>query len=251
MPDSPDRSARAAALPDRASQPDQPHQPNRPIPPNRPDRPDPAGVWLGILLRQFPELSQELAPRRTARPSLTGGGGRGGRPTAPGAPIRLFISDTIRDITDGVVELEEAVCEKLRVPRPQRGTVEQRLTRLLGLLDRVSAQPVLAEHVRGEARRMARRCSLALGDAETPVRVSGRCLHCDSVSLRVFPHRETVLCVNPGCRCSDPVCTCRTDARHRHSWVRAEWRQLAEATDGDLTELTAAQDNAEHQEGSR
>ncbi|MEV0260891.1 hypothetical protein AB0I49_06025 [Streptomyces sp. NPDC050617] len=235
MTHSPDRSDRAA-LPGHAASPDQPARPDRP------GRPDAAGVWLGILLRQFPELSRELAPSRTARPSLTGGGARSGRPAAPGAPIRLFISDTIRDITDGVVELEEAVCEKLRVPRPKRGTVEQRLTRLLSLLDRVSAQPVLAEHVRGEARRMARRCSLALGDAETPVRVSGRCLHCDSVSLRVFPHRETVLCVNPGCRCADPACTCHTDARHRHSWVRAEWRQLAEATDGDLAELTAAQD---------
>lgn len=243
---SPDRSDNTT-LPGRAEQADGASRDDRA---HRNDQPDPARAWLGILLRQFPELSQELAPSRSARPSLTGGG-RGGRPTTPGAPIRLFISDTIRDITDGVVELEEAVCEKLRVPRPQRGTVEQRLTRLLGLLDRVAAQPVLAEHVRGEARRMARRCSLALGDAETPVRVSGRCLHCDSVSLRVFPHRETVLCVNPGCRCADPACTCRTDARHRHSWVRAEWRQLAEATGGDLAELAAAQDGAEDQEGSR
>lgn len=79
-------------------------------------RPDRAAVWLGILLRQFPELARELAPSRTARPSS------GGRPTrtAPAAPIRLFVSDTIRDVTDGVVELEEAVCEKLRLPRPGR-----------------------------------------------------------------------------------------------------------------------------------
>ncbi|WP_438292254.1 hypothetical protein [Streptomyces sp. HUAS TT7] len=202
-------------------------------------RPDPAAVWLGILLRQFPELHQELAPGRGTRPLDAV---RSGRPTAPAAPIRLFISDTIRDITDGVVELEEAVTEKLRIPRPPRGTVEQRLARLIGLLDEVAARPILAEHVRGEARRMARRCSLALGDAESPVRVGGRCPHCDSVSLRVFPHRETVLCVNPGCRCAEAECGCRTDAAHRHSWVRADWQRLAEATDGDLAELTAAQD---------
>ncbi|MCA6094977.1 hypothetical protein LE181_22740 [Streptomyces sp. SCA3-4] len=209
-------------------------------------RPDRAGVWLGILLRQFPELGRELAPSRTARPALAPGG-RGSR-TAPAAPIRLFISDTVRDITDGVVELEEAVCDKLRLPRPPRGTVEARLTRLIAALDRISGDPDLAEHVRAEARRMARRCSLALGDAETPVRVRGRCPHCDSVSLRVFPHRETVLCVNPGCCCEDPACACRTDARHRHAWVRSEWRRLAEATDGDLTEMAAAQDEAAQDE---
>ncbi|WP_372408342.1 hypothetical protein [Streptomyces luteireticuli] len=192
-------------------------------PSNRPDR---AAIWLGILLRQFPELSQELAPSRTAAPSPTGRSSR----SAPGTAIRLFISDTIRDITDGVVELEEAVCEKLRLPRPHRGTVEQRLARLVDLLDRTAAHPLLAEHIRNEARRMARRCSLALGEVETPVRVEGRCQHCGSVSLRVFPHRETVVCVNPGCRCSTQDCACHTDGKHRHSWVRAEWQQLAEAT---------------------
>ncbi|MEV6724564.1 hypothetical protein AB0M94_26945 [Streptomyces xanthochromogenes] len=202
-------------------------------------RPDPAAVWFGILLRQFPELHQELAPSRGARPL---GGGHSGRPTAPAAPIRLFVSDTIRDITDGVVELEEAVCEKLRLPRPPRGTVLDRLGRLVALLDRVAERPVLAEHVRGEARRMARRCSLALGDAESPVRVGGRCPHCDSVSLRAFPHRETVLCVNPGCRCATSDCGCRTDAAHRHAWARTEWQDLAETTAGDLAELTSALD---------
>lgn len=212
-------------------------------------RPDRAAVWLGILLRQFPELSRELAPSRTARPST---GGRATR-TAPAAPIRLFISDTIRDITDGVVELEEAVSEKLRLPRPRRAGVEERLIRLIALLDHIAERPdpVLAEHIRAEARRMARRCSLALGDAETPVRVRGRCPHCDSVSLRVFPHRETVLCVNPGCRCPDPACACRTDRGHRHSWVRAKWARLAEATEGDLAEMAAAQDDEDgYEEGS-
>ncbi|MEU7134520.1 hypothetical protein [Streptomyces sp. NPDC046261] len=207
---------------------------------NRPDR---AAVWLGILLRQFPELGRELAPSRTARPAAMTTG-RAPR-TAPSAPIRLFVSDTIRDITDGVVELEEAVCDKLRLPRPPRGTVEQRLTRLIAGLDLICGDPVLAEHVRAEARRMARRCSLALGDAETPVRVRGRCPHCDSVSLRVFPHRETVLCVNPGCRCADAACACHTDARHRHAWARPQWRRLAEATEGDLAEMAAAQDDEE------
>ncbi|MEX2985351.1 hypothetical protein [Streptomyces sp. C36] len=191
-------------------------------------------VWLGVLLRQFPELSRELAPSRTARPSPTGTR----PPSGPSTPIRLFVSDTIRDITDGVVELEEAVAEKLGLPRPRRGTVPERLLRLISLLDRVAAHPdpALAEHVRGETRRMAHRSSLALGDAETPVRVRGRCVHCDSVSLRVFPRRETILCVNPGCRCQDPACGCRTDGGHRHAWVRADWDLLG----GNLGESPGA-----------
>lgn len=188
---------------------------------------DHAAFWLGVLLRQFPELSRELAPGR-AFPSASSPGrpGRRGR-AAPSVPIRLFVSDTIRDITDDVVELEEAVCEKLRVPRPRTGSVEQRLARLIPLLDRVGEWPVLAEHVRNEARRMARRCSRALGDeAESPVRVSGRCPYCESVSLRVLPQREDVLCINPGCRCGDAACACCTDRRHRHSWKRERWEEL-------------------------
>ncbi|MGW1196856.1 hypothetical protein ACWD4B_13610 [Streptomyces sp. NPDC002536] len=202
-----------------------------------------SAFWLGVLLRQFPELNRELAPSRTARPA-TDRTPRSGLP--PSAPIRLFVSDTIRDITDGVVELEEAVCDRLRLPRPPRGTVEQRLLRLLALADRgITADPLLADHVRAEARRMARRCALALGDAETPVRVRGRCPHCDSVSLRVFPHRETVLCINPGCRCATPSCACTTDDRHRHAWPRDQWQQLTEKITADLAELTAAQDDEE------
>ncbi|MBZ4320602.1 hypothetical protein [Streptomyces huiliensis] len=200
-----------------------------------PSRPRSAAVWLGVLRRQFPELSKELAPSRGTALSPTGRRTR----SAPGAAVRLFVSDTIRDITDGVIELEEAVCERLRLPRPPRGTVDQRLVRITALLDRAAADPVLDEHIRNEARRMAGRCSAALGEADPPVRVEGRCRHCGSVSLRVFPQRESVLCVNPGCRCSDAACGCRTDASHRHEWTRAEWRQATAAGAADETEGNA------------
>lgn len=143
------------------------------------------------------------------------------------APLRLHVSDTIRDITDGVVELEEAVRERLRLPRARRAGVVERLRRIAGALDAIGADPVLAAHVRDETRRMARRCARALGDTETVVRISGRCSWCGSVSLRAFPDRGAVLCVNPGCRCSDKDCGCHDDPAYRHAWDEARWTEAA------------------------
>lgn len=94
--------------------------------------------WLDILRRQFPELVRELVPGspgssaasrdpltpqalrslaerdredRTDREWVLGGGA---------APLRLHVSDALRDITDGVVELEEAVRDKLGLGRARR-----------------------------------------------------------------------------------------------------------------------------------
>ncbi|OIK25964.1 hypothetical protein [Streptomyces malaysiense] len=202
-----------------------------------------------MLLKQFPELATELAPGRAAP-------GRRTPPpppaelaerlheereealrlqqrhglVAPGysaAPLRLHISDTIRDISDGVVELEEAVRDRLGLPRARRAPVPERLRRIAAVLDGVAADPVLAGHVRDETRRMARRCARALGDTEVVVRVSGRCPWCDSVSLRAFPDRGAVLCVNPACRCADPLCGCHDDPAYRHTWDEREWERTA------------------------
>ncbi|MCX3061885.1 hypothetical protein [Streptomyces beihaiensis] len=209
-----------------------------------------AALWIATLIQQFPELSAELVPGRTTAPSR--------RPAAqapadlaerireeraealllqqryglavPGhsaAPLRLHISDTIRDITDGVIELEEAVRDRLGLPRARRAPVAERLRRIADLLDRVAADPVLAAHVRDETHRMARRCSRALGDTETVVRVSGRCPWCASVSLRAFPDRGAVLCVNPACRCTDQLCGCHDDPAYRHSWDEGAWERTA------------------------
>ncbi|GAA2786063.1 hypothetical protein GCM10019017_33960 [Streptomyces showdoensis] len=222
-------------------------------------------LWTASLVRQFPELAEELAPGRRSP--------AGSAPTAPhpgrdeqiraerreallleqrhglsvpghgAAPIRLHVSDAIRDITDGVVELEEAVCARLGLPRPRRAGVVERLRRVTGTLDTIAAHPVLARHVRDEIRRMARRCARTLGDAETVVRVSGRCPWCDSVSLRAFPDRRAVLCVNPACVCTDQACGCQDDPAYRHLWPEDGWTELADASGARTDEIEAAMDD--------
>lgn len=226
-----------------------------------------AALWLAMLVRQFPDLLDELVPgARTPAPERTSDrtpaalAALGARIrqerrdafhneqqglVAPGpgtAPLRLHVSDAIRDITDGVVELEEAVYDRLGLGRPRRARVPQRLLRITALLDSICAHPVLAAHVRDEARRMARRCARALGDTEAVVRVPGHCPWCDSVSLRAFPARRAVICVNPGCRCSDEECGCHDDAAYRHLWAESDWAALAEATGQAVRDIAARAD---------
>ncbi|MFF4748469.1 hypothetical protein ACWD5R_01135 [Streptomyces sp. NPDC002514] len=222
-----------------------PDFPDSPGVSDSPDATERAALWIALLVRQFPELSAELAPGRATpahRPAAPPPAAPADRLreeraealllqqrhglVAPGhsaAPLRLHVSDTIRDITDGVVELEEAVRDRLGLPRARRASVPERLRRIAALLGDVGADAVLAAHVRDETRRMARRCARALGDTETVVRVSGRCPWCDSVSLRAFPDRAAVLCVNPGCRCPVPDCGCHDDPAYRHTWSEGEW----------------------------
>ncbi|MFJ6484018.1 MULTISPECIES: hypothetical protein [unclassified Streptomyces] len=225
-------------------------------------------LWIASLIRNFPELCEELAPGRAAAFSAHVPAPRGPRDdelvrverrealllqqehglTASGhsaAPIRLHVSDTIRDVTDGVVELEEAVCARLGIPRPRRAPVPERLRRLAAMLDGIGAHPVLARHVRDELRRMARRCARVLGDTEQVVRVSGRCPWCDSVSLRAFPDRRAVLCVNPACRCTVGDCGCHDDPAYRHLWPETEWATLAAESGCRTEELDSAMEGTQ------
>ncbi|MBB5940084.1 hypothetical protein [Streptomyces zagrosensis] len=229
-----------------------------------------ATLWIDVLRRQFPELLEELVPGRPStatRPSaprspaarqaradrdradradILWNEQHGLSPIGGGAaPINLRVSDAIRDITDGVVELEEAVRDKLRLGRPPRAAVPDRLRRLTRLLDQVAQHPALAQHVLDESRRMARRCGAALGDAEALVRVTGRCPWCDSVSLRAFPAWRAVLCVNPGCRCTEQDCPCATNPGHRHSWAETAWARLAAVSGADAASIAALVNDAE------
>ncbi|MFC8271690.1 hypothetical protein ACFUJR_03935 [Streptomyces sp. NPDC057271] len=223
-----------------------------------------ATLWIEALLRQFPELLTELAPgrrgpasgaperrhsaqdvdslREERREALLMEQRHGlSVPGHSAAPLRLHVSDAIRDITDGVVELDEAVHEKLGLGRPRHARVPQRLARILDLLARAEGHTALVEHVRDESRRMARRCARALGDTESMVRVRGRCPWCGSVSLRAFPARRAVLCVNPACRCATEACDCRTDPAYRHVWHEGDWAALTTAG-GDHHEIAASMD---------
>ncbi|MDG4857688.1 hypothetical protein P8605_05880 [Streptomyces sp. T-3] len=156
-----------------------------------------AALWIDSLCRRFPLLLGELAPStgRTFR-EVRGSGPAG----STSAPLRLYVSDALRDVTDGVIELEEAVRDRLGLRRIAAAPVPVRLRRISELLASVAQLPDLAAHVEDELRRMDRRAARALGEPEQLVRLAGRCPACDSVSLRAFPERGLAMCVNPICR---------------------------------------------------
>ncbi|MCF2530673.1 hypothetical protein [Yinghuangia soli] len=224
---------------------------------------------IDSLLRQFPELREELAhgtgstpgyahavrdpsPEQAARRGAEAAEDRaaalwnaqhGLAASGPGgAPLRLSVLDTDMDITASLAELEEAVHDRLGLPAPRNADVPTRLVRLLRLLDTIGRDADLAEHVLAELRRMARRCARVLGDTEPIRRIRPRCPLCDSVSLRAFTSRHIVLCVNPGCRCEDENCACHHTPGARHRWERAAWAELAVlvgCTVDDLAEVAA------------
>ncbi|MGW4641821.1 hypothetical protein ACWEN6_25105 [Sphaerisporangium sp. NPDC004334] len=148
------------------------------------------------------------------------------------APLALDVLDTITDITTSTAELEQAVCERLGLTVRAGASTDQRLADLQVLLGRIDEHNDLAEHVNDEGHRMRRQARSALGDTEPVRRVDGYCLHCRCYSLKAFPERGVIVCVNSACRCNDPACRCRTHPRPgTHRWYEPEWKKLAHDLD--------------------
>lgn len=150
------------------------------------------------------------------------------------APLRLDILDTRTHITAAVAELEDAVCDTLGLTPLAGADTTQRISRLVGLLDRIAHHPDLADHVHTEAARLHHRATRALGDSEIVRRLNARCHLCDARSLRAFPERELVVCVNATCRCPDETCGCHNDPPRRHRWPFTTWPWLAQILAEDI-----------------
>ncbi|MFI9580434.1 hypothetical protein ACIHCQ_00950 [Streptomyces sp. NPDC052236] len=157
-----------------------------------------AALWIDSLVRLIPELTLQLASS----------GGRGpGQPVrrsaaGPAAPLRISVADTLAGVTADIVELEDAVRDRLGLPAAAPLPPVPRLRRIAALAGPIDRDPLLRVHVAEETRRLARLCARELGEPERIVRVHGRCRDCDSVSLRALPDRDgdMVLCINPACR---------------------------------------------------
>ncbi|MFD8531516.1 hypothetical protein ACFV0L_29260 [Streptosporangium canum] len=150
------------------------------------------------------------------------------------APLNLDVLAALADIEACVVDLEAAICERLGTTPLAGATTAERISRFVGLLDRIAAHEVLAEHVEAEAVRLHRQASRALGDTEPVRRLDARCPICGARSLRALPDREVVVCVNTVCRCADDDCPCNATTSRRHCWPYAEWGWLAEILDDEL-----------------
>jgi hypothetical protein len=144
------------------------------------------------------------------------------------APLRLEVLDAAADITHALAELEEAVCDRLGLTPLGRPTTTDRIRRLVDLLDRIDLHEDLADHVHAEAGRLRRLASSAIGDSEVVRKLKFRCPVCDANSMRAFPERELVICVNTGCVCLDDDCPCQWERPQRHRWPFEQWPWLAD-----------------------
>ncbi|MFI6732097.1 hypothetical protein ACIBI9_04120 [Nonomuraea sp. NPDC050451] len=154
------------------------------------------------------------------------------------APLDLGVLVTLDDITLSITELEAAACDRIGITPLAGASTVERIGRLVGLLDRIAAHDDLAEHVEAEAVRLSRSASRALGDAEPIHRLDARCPVCDARSLRAFPEREVVLCINSACQCDHEDCPCHRDRPIRHRWHFGEWPWLAQVLADDLEEAS-------------
>ena len=150
------------------------------------------------------------------------------------APLSVAVLDVIVAIDADITSMETSVCEWLDLTPLTGATGHQRITRIIGLLDRIESIGELAAWVDTEAARLNRQARAALGDAEPVHKLRARCPICDAMSLRAFPEREVVICVNDACRCTDDACRCNASRPRRHRWLYAEWPWLAQLLDQDL-----------------
>lgn len=144
------------------------------------------------------------------------------------APADLVVLDTLRMVTTDLADLLDAVCDRV-APRVRRSTTNpRRIGQLINLLTKVGADDTLLDHVTTEARRMHRAVKHALGDTEEVRRLSERCPHCGSLSLRALMDRGTVVCGNATCQCADTTCGCHhPDRPRRHQWGLTELMEPA------------------------
>lgn len=166
---------------------------------------------------------REAKEINAARGITTSGTGR--------APLRIDVLDALDAIEHGLIDVEVRVCERLGLTPLTRFDSRQRIARLVVLLGRISGLPDLAEDVLDDINRMSATAARALGDSERIHRIDARCPICTCLSLRAFPERERVICVNNYCRCTEGGCPCQDEFPSRHSWHWVEWPQLAKMLD--------------------
>lgn len=154
---------------------------------------------------------------------------------APGytrAPAVIPVLSTLIAERFAMVELEDNVRDVLGFASLRgRDTVEACMW-ISSAVPALADHPDLLEHVRRETSRSLRAVKRAIGDSEQVQRIKAPCPICGSLSLRAFPERELVVCINGDCRCAHDECGCQDGRRHR--WVYDEWPWLAGLLNADL-----------------
>ncbi|MFE1104126.1 hypothetical protein ACFW4K_26740 [Nocardiopsis alba] len=143
------------------------------------------------------------------------------------APGDITVMQTRHDIDTDIVDLEEAVRERVAPQLRPAATTNRRIGTIIKLLPKIGALEDLLDHVLTEAYRMRAKARWALGDSGEVRKLTARCPHCGAKSLRELADRGVVTCSNVGCRCMDPTCGCHEQDR-RHQWHATQWHTLTE-----------------------
>ena len=150
---------------------------------------------------------------------------------APAAtPVRLDVLDAEQTIKESLVYVEAHVCLWLGLTPTGGSDPLVIIDRLDSLVDRIVEHDDLASWVDTSLRRLSLLAARVIGEAESIKRLEARCPECGSLSLRALPERKLIVCINPGCRCSDEGCPCQEG--RRHAWSVEWWAELAEVLSG-------------------
>lgn len=137
--------------------------------------------------------------------------------------------------------VREAHRHRHGVPRLAGRDAMAAATWLRDALPALTEHADLARHVADELSRLRRTVRRSLGDTEDVHPIKAPCPICSCMSLRAFPERELIVCVNDRCRCSEAGCPCTSTSHpQRHRWTRDRWPWLAQVLGVDLEPAKAA-----------
>lgn len=176
-------------------------------------------------------MEAESRKDRAAKLAALKGGISG--PGYSAAPVRVDVVDAEADAYRVLWDLEERICLRLGARTVALATTAERCKRVDRMLDGLTDHLDLLMYVGYQVKRLVRKLRAVVGDREQINKITEPCPFCGRPSLRAFPEREIVACVNARCNCGNEDCRCaRVSRPGTHRWTRDQWGLLGGTLEG-------------------